>query len=33
MLLINDLFVNAYEKGRDVQLRTHDGEKVDGKDE
>jgi len=28
---INDLFFNAYNKGRDVQVRTHDGSDVDGK--
>lgn len=32
MYTINDLFLNAYEKGRDVQIRTHDGEEVDGKE-
>ena len=33
MRKINDLFIKAYEKGRDVQLRTHTGEEVDGKGE
>ena len=32
MYIINDLFLNAYEKGRDVQIRTHVGEEVDGKE-
>jgi len=31
MNFINNLFFNAYNKGRDVQVRTHDGEDVDGK--
>jgi hypothetical protein len=31
MTKINDLFVNSYEKGRDVQIRTHLGEEVDGR--
>ena len=31
MTKINDLFINAYKAGRDVQIRTHNGEEVDGK--
>ena len=32
MTKINELFLNAYEKGRDVQVRTHAGEEVDGRE-
>jgi hypothetical protein len=33
MTKINDLFINAYKAGRDVQIRTHNGEELDGRAE